>query len=49
MSTSGRCKKCPKNAALSWLLVFAIIALVLALLGMVLLFFARQIMCVFPE
>ena len=49
MSTSGTCKKCPKNAALSWLLVFAIIALVLVLLAMVLFFFARQIMCVFPE
>jgi len=46
MSTSGTCEKCPKNAATSWLQLVAIIVLVLALLAMVLYFFARQMKCV---
>jgi hypothetical protein len=46
MSTSGTCNKCPKNAAVAWLQLVAIIALVLALLAVVLYFFVRQLKCV---
>ena len=42
MSTSGRCAKCPENAALSYLQVVAIVALVLASLALCLMFFLHH-------